>query len=55
MHDNDTKERYNLAPIPLPFEHFTCERDVNFYTGFSTTALFKTVFNHVAGKAHVMT
>ena len=55
VHDNDIKERCNLAPILLAFEHFTCERDVNFYTGFSTTALFKTVFNHVAGKAHVMT
>ena len=55
MHDNDTKERCNLAPMPLPFEYFICERDVNFYTGFSTIALFKTVSNHVAAKAHVMT
>ena len=54
MHDNDTKERCNLAPMPLPFEYFTCERDVNFYTGFSTIALFKTVSNHVAAKAHVI-
>ena len=55
VHDNDIKERCNLAPILLACEHFTCEHDVNFYTGFSTTALFKTIFNHVAGKAHFMT
>ena len=55
MHENDIKERCNLAPIPLAFEHFTRERDVNFDTGFSTIALFKTVFNHVTAKAHVMT
>ena len=54
MHDNDTKERCNLPP-PLAFEHFTRKRDVNFYKFFSTIALFKTVFNHVAVKAHVMT
>ena len=54
MHDNDTKERCNLPP-PLAFEHFTRKRDINFYNCFSTIALFKTVFNHVAVKAHVMT
>ena len=54
MHDNDTKERCNLPP-PLAFEHFTRKRDVNFYNCFSAIALFKTVFNHVAVKAHVMT
>lgn len=54
MHDNDIK-KIQLAPIPLAFEHFTNERDVNFYSGFSTIALFKTVSNHVAAKAHVMT
>ena len=54
MHDNDIK-KIQLAPIPLAFEHFTNERDVNFYSGFSTIALFKTNFDHVAVKAHVMT
>ena len=55
MHDNEIKKICNLAPILLAFEHFTRERDVNFYTGFSTISLFKTVFNHVAAKAHVLT
>ena len=55
VHDNAIKERFNLTLIPLAFEHFTREGDVNFYTGFSTTALFKTVFNHVTAKVHVMT
>ena len=55
VHDNAIKERFNLALIPLAFEHFTREGDVNFYTGFRTIALFKTAFNHVTAKAHVMT
>ena len=55
MHDNDINKKCNLAAIPFAFEHFTRERDVNFCTVFGTIALFKTVFNHVAAKAHVMT
>ena len=54
FHGNGINERWNLAPIPLAFEHFTRERDVNFFTGFSTIALFY-VFYHNADKAHVMT
>ena len=55
MHDNEINEKCNLAATPLAFEHFTRKSDVNFYTGFNTIALFKTVFNQVAAKAHVMT
>ena len=33
VHDNYIKERCNLAPILLALEHFTHERDINFYTG----------------------
>ena len=56
MHDNEIKERSNLAPIPLAFKRFTREDDANFHTGFSTTtSLFKTVFNRVAAKARVIT
>ena len=56
MHDNEIKERSNLAPIPLACKRFTREYDANFYTGFSTTtSLFKTVFNRVAAKARVIT
>ena len=55
MHDNDIKERFSLAPIPLTFEHFIRGYHLNFYTDLTNIALFKTVFNHVAAKAHVVT
>ena len=29
VHDNAIKERFNLALIPLAFEHFTREGDVD--------------------------
>ena len=54
MHDNDIKARCNLATIVLAFEHFPREHDVNVYTGFSNIAQFKTIFDNVAAKAHVM-
>ena len=52
MHHTKVKERCNLAPIPLAFEHSWTWR--LFSNWFSTFALFKIVFNHVARKTHII-